>query len=164
MEVEIANYLNRCAEGRLSSDSKHRIASLLRIVSEVESIADGCFGVAKAMMRKQQGKVEFPGMIYDNIDSMFAYIEEAMCNMMLLLSDVENARESDIINSYNKEREINNMRNQLRSENIENINNKVYEYQSGIVYMDIIGDLEKTGDYIINVVDAVKEQVRKHLA
>lgn len=164
MEVEIANYLNRCAEGRLSSDSKHRIASLLRIVSEIESIADGCFGVAKAMMRKQQGKVEFPQMIYDNVDSMFAYVDEAMSNMMLLLKDVENARESDIINSYNKEREINNMRNQLRSENIENINNKKYEYQSGIVYMDIIGDLEKTGDYIINVVDAIKEQVRKHNA
>lgn len=158
MEVEIANYLNRCAEGRLSSDSKHRIASLLRIVSEIESIADGCFGVAKAMMRKQQGKVEFPQMIYDNVDSMFAYVDEAMSNMMLLLKDVENARESDIINSYNKEREINNMRNQLRSENIENINNKKYEYQSGIVYMDIIGDLEKTGDYIINVVDAIKSK------
>lgn len=162
MEVEIANYLNRCAEGRLSSDSKHRIASLLRIVSEVESIADGCFGVAKAMMRKQQGKVEFPELIYNNIDSMLEYVDGAMNNMMSLLSDVENARESEIIISYNKEREINNKRNQLRVENIENINNKVYEYQAGIVYMDIIGDLEKTGDYIINVVDAVKEQVRKH--
>lgn len=162
MEVEIANYLNRCAEGRLSSDSKHRIASLLRIVSEIESIGDGCFGVAKAVMRKQQGKVEFPEMIYKNIDSMLANVDEAMKNMMGLLSDVENARESEIIISYNKEREINNMRNQLRSENIENINNKIYEYQAGIVYMDIIGDLEKTGDYIINVVDAVKEQVRKH--
>ena len=95
---------------------------------------------------------------------MFDYVEEAMNNMMVLLSDVENAREVDIINAYNKEREINNMRNQLRSDNIENINNKVYEYPSGIVYMDIIGDLEKTGDYIINVVDAVKEQVRKHHA
>lgn len=164
MEVEIASYLNSCAEGRLSSDSKHRIASLLRVVSEVESIADGLFGVAKAMMRKQQGKVEFPEIVYNNIDSMFDYVEEAMNNMMVLLSDVENAREVDIINAYNKEREINNMRNQLRSDNIENINNKVYEYPSGIVYMDIIGDLEKTGDYIINVVDAVKEQVRKHHA
>ena len=162
MEVEIANYLNRCAEGRLSSDSKHRIASLLRIVSEVESIADGCFGVAKAMMRKQQGKVEFPELIYNNIDSMLEYVDDAMNNMMSLLSDVENARESEIIASYNKEREINNKRNQLRVGNIENINNKIYEYQAGIVYMDIIGDLEKTGDYIINVVDAVKEQVRKH--
>ena len=82
--------------------------------------------------------------------------------LMILLKDVENARKNDIIASYNKEREINNLRAQLRTDNIENINNKVYEYQAGIVYMDIIGDLEKTGDYIINVVDAVKDQVRKN--
>lgn len=163
MEIEIANYLNRCAEGRLSSESKHRIASLLRIVSEIESIADSCFGVAKAMVRKQQSDVKFPDVVYSNIDSMFGYIDDAMNNMLVLLGNIENARESDIIVSYNKEREINNMRNQLRNGNIENINNKVYEYQAGIVYMDIIGDLEKTGDYIINVVDAIKEQVRKQV-
>lgn len=161
MEIEIANYLNRCAEGRLSSESKHRVASLLRIVSEIESIADSCFGVAKAIMRKQQSDATFPDVIYNNIDSMFVYVEEAMKNMLVLLADIENAREADIILSYNKEREINNMRNQLRSGNIENINNKVYEYQAGIYYMDIVGDLEKTGDYIINVVDAVKEQLRR---
>lgn len=161
MEIEIANYLNRCAEGRLSSESKHRIASLLRIVSEIESIADSCFSVAKALMRKQQSDVKFTEIVYKNIDAMFVYVEEAMKNMLVVLSDLENAREADIILSYNKEREINNMRNQLRNGNIENINNKVYEYQAGIYYMDIVGDLEKTGDYIVNVVDAVKEQVKK---
>ena len=162
MEVEIAEYLNRCAEGRLSNEGKHRISCLLRMVSEIESIADGCFSVAKAMVRKQQGNVEFPEVVYNNIDAMFGYVEEAMSNMMVLLKDVENARKNDIIASYNKEREINNLRAQLRTDNIENINNKIYEYQAGIVYMDIIGDLEKTGDYIINVVDAVKDQVRKN--
>ena len=162
MEVEIAEYLNRCAEGRLSNEGKHRISCLLRMVSEIESIADGCFSVAKAMVRKQQGNVEFPEVVYNNIDAMFGYVEEAMNNMMVLLKDVENARKNDIIASYNKEREINNLRAQLRTDNIENINNKIYEYQAGIVYMDIIGDLEKTGDYIINVVDAVKDQVRKN--
>lgn len=161
MEIEIANYLNRCAEGRLSSESKHRIASLLRIVSEIESIADSCFSVAKALMRKQQSDVKFTEIVYKNIDAMFVYVEEAMKNMLVVLADLENAREADIILSYNKEREINNMRNQLRNGNIENINNKVYEYQAGIYYMDIVGDLEKTGDYIVNVVDAVKEQVKK---
>jgi phosphate:Na+ symporter len=162
MEVEIAEYLNRCAEGRLSNEGKHRISCLLRMVSEIESIADGCFSVAKAMVRKQQGNVEFPEVVYNNIDAMFGYVEEAMNNMMVLLKDVENARKNDIIASYNKEREINNLRAQLRTDNIENINNKIYEYPAGIVYMDIIGDLEKTGDYIINVVDAVKDQVRKN--
>ncbi len=163
MEIEIANYLNHCAEGRLSIESKLRIAAMLRIVSEIESIADSCFGVAKALVRKQQGNVKFGSEIYANIDTMFVYVAEAMKNMLLILSDVENVQEQDIIASYNKEREINNYRNQLRSGNIENINSKVYEYQAGIHYMDIIGDLEKTGDYIINVVDAVKEQFKRYV-
>ena len=112
-------------------------------------------------MRKQQSDVKFTEIVYKNIDAMFVYVEEAMKNMLVVLADLENAREADIILSYNKEREINNMRNQLRNGNIENINNKVYEYQAGIYYMDLVGDLEKTGDYIVNVVDAVKEQVKK---
>ncbi len=84
--------------------------------------------------------------------------------MLVLLHNLENVSENDIIVSYNKEREINNFRNQLRTANIENINSKHYEYQAGIYYMDLISDLEKTGDYIINVVDAVKEQLRKPAA
>ncbi len=83
-----------------------------------------------------------------------------MTNMVALLNDIEHAREQEIIVSYNKEREINNFRNQLRTANIENINSRHYEYQAGIYYMDLISDLEKMGDYIINVVDAVREQVR----
>lgn len=161
MEIEIANYLNRCAEGRLSNEGKLHIAGLLRIVSEIESIADGCFGVAKILLRKQSGKTTFNDEIYENIDLMFRYVSAAMSNMLKLIADIENIYEADIISSYNKEREINNLRNQLRNGNVENINEKHYEYQAGIYYMDIISDLEKTGDYIINVVDAVKDQFRK---
>ena len=91
---------------------------------------------------------------------MFGFVESAMTNMVGLLGNMEHVREQQIIASYNKEREINNFRNQLRTANIENINSKHYEYQAGIYYMDLISDLEKTGDYIINVVDAVKEQFR----
>lgn len=161
MEIEIANYLNRCSEGRLSNEGKHRIASMLRIVSEIESIADCCYGVAKILIRKQESRVKFNEEIYTNVDSMFIDVEAAMANMLLLLSDVENVHEKDIINSYNLEREINNLRNQLRTANVENINERHYEYQAGIYYMDIIGSLEKTGDYIINVVDEIKNQFRK---
>lgn len=161
MEIEIANYLNRCSEGRLSNEGKHRIASMLRIVSEIESIADCCYGVAKILIRKQESHVEFNDEIYRNIDSMFIAIEAAMTNMLLLLHNFEDANRTDIINSYNQEREINNMRNQLRVSNVENINNHHYEYQAGIYYMDIIGSLEKVGDYIINVVDEVKNQFRQ---
>ena len=161
MEIEIANYLNRCAEGRLSNEGKQCIAAMLNIISEIESIADSCFGVAKILARKQEGHTSFNDEIYKNIDTMFSYVNKAMKNMLLLLSDLENVREEDIITSYNREREINNMRNNLRVANIENINNRHYEYQAGIYYMDLIVDLERTGDYIINVVDTVKEWFRK---
>lgn len=161
MEIEIAHYLNRCAEGRLSNEGKLKIASMLRIVSEIESIADCCMGAGKILVRKNQSHAEFDKEIYSNIDTMFGYVKAAMLNMLKLLRDIEHAREPEIIASYNKEREINNYRNQLRTSNIENINNRRYEYQAGIYYMDIISDLEKTGDYIINVVDAIKEQVRQ---
>ena len=128
---------------------------------EIESIADCCYGVAKILIRKQESRVKFNEEIYTNVDSMFIDVEAAMANMLLLLSDVENVHEKDIINSYNLEREINNLRNQLRTANVENINERHYEYQAGIYYMDIIGSLEKTGDYIINVVDEIKNQFRK---
>ena len=160
MEIEIAHYLNRCSEGRLSNEGKMRIASMLRIVSEIESIADCCLGAGKILVRRNQSQAKFTDEIFANIDTMFGYVKEAMSNMLKLLRDIEHAREPEIIASYNKEREINNYRNQLRTANIENINSKHYEYQAGIYYMDLISDLEKTGDYIINVVDAVKEQMR----
>lgn len=161
MELEIANYLNRCAEGRLSNESKRRIAAMLAIDSEIESIADCCMGVGKILMRKREGGAKFNEEIYRNIDLMFSYVNEAMQDMLNLLNDIENNTEADLIISYNKEREINNLRNMLRTSNVEHINNREYEYQSGIYYMDIIATLEKTGDYIINVVDTVKAEFRR---
>lgn len=160
MEIEIANYLNRCAEGRLSNESKRRIAAMLSIDSEIESIADCALGVGKILLRKQQSSVQFNEEIYRNIDTMFSYVQKAVDNMLVLLNDLEHQKESAIIVSYNCEREINNLRNQLRTNNIENINSRHYEYQSGIYYMDIISTMEKMGDYIINVVDTVKEEFR----
>ncbi len=160
MEIEIANYLNRCAEGRLSNESKRRIAAMLSIDSEIESIADCALGVGKILLRKQQSAVQFNDEIYRNIETMFSYVQKAVDNMLVLLNNLEHQKESAIIVSYNCEREINNLRNQLRTNNIENINERHYEYQSGIYYMDIISTMEKMGDYIINVVDTVKEEFR----
>lgn len=160
MEIEIANYLNRCAEGRLSNESKRRIAAMLSIDSEIESIADCALGVGKILLRKQQSSVDFNEEIYKNIETMFSYVDRAVQNMLLLLQNIEHQNEPDIIVSYNCEREINNLRNQLRTNNIENINDRHYEYQSGIYYMDIISTLEKMGDYVINVVDILKDEFR----
>lgn len=163
MEIEIADYLNRCAEGRLSAEGKLHIAGMLRIVSEVESIADCGLGVGKIMLRKIDAKTKFNDAIYQHLDSMFALVKDAMTNMMELLQNFESPSSATINASYNKEREINNMRNRLRSANIENINERHYEYQAGIYFMDLISDLERTGDYIINVVDTMKEDFSKEV-
>ena len=162
MELEIARYLNRCAEGRLSNEGKVRIAAMLGIISEIESIADCCLGIGKILNRKIESHAEFNGEIYSNIDTMYRYIHEAMQLMLAELKDLENVADRPLIASYNKEREINNMRNSLRSQNIQNINEGVYQYQAGIYYMDIVSDLERTGDYIINVVDTIKDNFRRH--
>ncbi len=160
MELEIANYLKRCAEGRLSNESKRRIAAMLSIDSEIESIADTMLGVGKILLRKQQSNVHFNDEIYANIDLMFTYLERAMNGMLRILSNLESVNEHEVISAYNHEREINNLRNQLRTANVANINDRHYEYQSGIYYIDIISTLEKSGDYIINVVDTIRDEFR----
>ena len=161
MELEIAHYLNRCAEGRLSNEGKLKIAAMLNIISEIESIADSCLGIGKILNRKIQSGVEFNEEIYKNIDAMYVYVKDAMAMMTKQLDNIENVSAKSLLDSYNKEREINNFRNALRGSNVENINNKHYEYQAGIYYMDIIGDLERTGDYIINVIDTLRDNFGK---
>lgn len=160
MEIEIGNFLNKIAEGRLSPEGKMRIAGMLRIVSEIESIADSCFNVAKTLTRKNQVHVEFADSVMKEIDLMYDLVEGAMRNMLELLREMETPEDSKIISAYNKEREINNFRNRLRDDNIYNINNKVYDYQEGIFFMDLIGEAEKLGDYMLNVVEGVKHQFK----
>ena len=165
MEIEIAKYLNKVAEGRLSPESKKRISGMLRIISEIESIADGCFNVAKTMTRKGQAHVKFDEAVLHHIHTMYKLVRDAMDNMLILLREMETPSESNIIKAYNKEREINNFRNTLRDANIDNINEQRYGYQEGIFFMDLIGEAEKLGDYMLNVVEGVKHQfhpVRKH--
>lgn len=159
MEIEIANYLNKVMDSRLSYEGKLRVSGILNIVSEIESVADSCFNVAKTLVRKEEAHAHFTEGIYKNIDTMFKYVEEAMENMIEVLKDVDNVHENVIMRSYNKEHEINNYRNLLRTENLESINQKEYNYQSGIFYMDIVSEAEKVGDYIVNVVEAVEHMV-----
>jgi phosphate:Na+ symporter len=160
MEIEIGTYLNRVSEGRLSPESKMRITGMLRIISEIESIADGCFNVAKTMQRKNQNHVEFDETVLHEIDQMFELVSGAMSNMLLLVKDMEAPDSSRIVEAYNREREINNFRNKLRDGNIFNINNREYGYQEGIFFMDLIGEAEKLGDYMLNVVEGVKHQFK----
>lgn len=161
MEIEIGTYLNKVAEGRLSAEGKLRVIGMLRIVSEIESIADGCFNVARTMKRKNQNNVEFDDAVLNEIDRMFTLVDDAMANMLNILDEMETPEGSLIVAAYNKEREINELRNKLRDGNIFDINNKKYDYEVGIFFMDLIREAEKLGDYMLNVVEGVKHQIKK---
>lgn len=161
MEIEIGTYLNKVAEGRLSAEGKLRVIGMLRIVSEIESIADGCFNVARTMKRKNQNNVEFDDAVLSEIDRMFTLVDDAMANMLNILDEMETPEGSLIVAAYNKEREINELRNKLRDGNIFDINNKKYDYEVGIFFMDLIREAEKLGDYMLNVVEGVKHQIKK---
>ena len=160
MELEIAGFLNKVAEGRLSPEGKMRVAGMLRIISEIESIADSCFNIAKTLNRKNQAHVDFSAEVMKEIDMMYDLVDGAMNNMLELLRQMETPEDSKIIAAYNREREINNFRNRLRDENIYNINNRQYSYEQGIFFMDLIGEAEKLGDYMLNVVEGVKHQFK----
>ena len=161
MEYEIAKFLNQVVDGKLSYDAKMRVATMLNIVSELESIGDSCLNLAKTLQRKGEAQAHFSDYNYMHIDKMFAYVSEAMCNMLSVLCDMDNVTVDDLTRSYDKERQINEYRNKCRDENIENINEKKYPYSAGVFYMDVICEAEKLGDYIVNVIDSVEEQMRR---
>lgn len=151
MELEIANYLNQVSEGRLSSESKLQIRSMLREVTEIESIGDSCYNLARTFNRKHSGKEDFTPKQYERIGQMMNLTDQALEQMLRLL---ENPAHTDVNQTFNIETEINNYRNQLKNQNILDVNNKEYGYQMGVHYMDIIGECEKLGDYVVNVVEA----------
>jgi phosphate:Na+ symporter len=160
MEIEIANYLNQVSEGRLSSESKLAIRGMLREVTEIESLGDSCYNLARTISRRKQTNMDFTEQQYDHIHFMMKLDEDALQQMLQVLNKNEHM-ESEVSKSYNIENEINNYRNQLKTQNILDVNNKKYDYQMGVYYMDIISECEKLGDYVLNVVEAsadVKEK------
>ena len=157
MEIEIANYMTQVSEGRLSSESKEEIRIMLRAVSEIESIADSCNNMARSIKRRNEFKSVFTDSQNKHLDHMFELVSQALTRMTYILSKNE-ATHEDINPSYNIENEINNYRNQLKSRNIEDINNKEYQYQDGVYYMDLVSESEKLADYVLNVVQAAIEK------
>lgn len=152
MELEIANYLNEVSEGRLSSESKLKIRTMLREVTELESIGDSCYHLARTINHKFRGNEDFREKQYDHIHQMLQLTDNALQQMVSLEEDEYYLVDPN--KSFNIENEINNYRNQLKDQNVLDVNNKEYNYQMGVHYMDIISECEKLGDYVVNVVEA----------
>lgn len=159
MEIEIANYLNNVSDAHLSDDTKAKIRAMLREISEIESIGDSCYNVARTLSRKLKGKEDFTEKQYDHTHQMFGLIDSALTQMNTMFK--RHKENFDPNTSFNLETEINNYRGQLKTQNINDVNEHAYSYACGTMYMDIIQECEKLGDYIVNVVEA-RMGVRQH--
>ncbi|MEN8121916.1 MAG: Na/Pi cotransporter family protein [Bacteroidota bacterium] len=155
MEVEIANYLTKVSESELSGIGSRRIRAMFELIDDIESIADSCYNLAKAIHRKKEGKIEFSEEITQNIQNMFDLVDEALTEMQSNLSD----EYSDIDSSraLTIEEKINNYRNQLREEHLLNVKAGKYKYKTGVIYNELFSTAEKLADYIINVTEAIQE-------
>ena len=160
MELEIAKYLDSVSDAHLSDDTKAKIRAMLREISELESIGDACYNMARTINRKYNAKQDhFTERQYDHIHQMMGLTDQSLTEMNRLM--IGRKESFDVNRTFNIEHEINNYRNQLKAQNIVDINNHEYTYAVGTIYMDLINECEKLGDYVVNVVEA-RMGVRQH--
>lgn len=152
MEVEIAKYLDQVSDAHLSDDTKEKVRQMLREISEIESIGDSYLHIARTIGRRRAAKEEFTEAQLDNINQMFELVDDALTQMGAVL--VKHKNEVNVDRSFTMENQINNYRSQLRTQNITDVNDHKYTYTIGTMYMDIIQECERLGDFIINVVQA----------
>ena len=151
-EIEIARYLEQVSDGHLSDDTKQKIRQMIREISELESIGDACYKLARTLDRKQEAGKEFNEQQNQRLLSMMTLCDNALRQMNIVMRGHRN--EHDIRETFRIENEINQMRNQLKAENVQSVNDHEYDYAIGTLYIDIVNEMEKLGDYVVNVVEA----------
>ena len=159
MEIEIANYLNKISDERLSAELKNTIRGMLRQVSEIESIGDSCFHIARTTARNYKSEQRFSEKQLDHLHQMFQLVEQAFGQMKQILAARKVPKEAST--AYYIENEINNFRKQLRNLNIIDVNSYAYSYLTGTMYMDIINECEQMADCMINVTEARLDEQNK---
>ncbi|MBQ7078100.1 MAG: Na/Pi cotransporter family protein [Fibrobacter sp.] len=150
-EIEIGEYLNKVSGGRLSIESKTMLQCMQKEISEIESIGDACYNMARAINRKFHLEEDFTEDQYSRIENMMKLCDQALVQMVDVIEDKPHTKAS---NTMTLEFEINDYRKMLKDLNIEDINAQRYSYQIGVHYMDVVNDCEKLGDYVVNVVEA----------
>ena len=152
MELEIAHFLEQVGTDHLSDETKQKIRQMMREVGELESIADACYNIARIIHRRDQTGKKFTSQQVNDLQAMMALCEEALDKMFTIV-DGQN-EEDNIDETMRVEKGINAMRDRLRTENVEAVNKHSYDYTLGTLFDDIVGELERLGDYVVNVVEA----------
>ena len=152
MEIEIARYLEQVSDDHLSNETKQKIRQMMREISELESIGDACYKMARTLSRKGESGKQFTDHQNAQLQSMIELCDEALTQMNTVMHG--HRSEHDIRESYRIENRINELRVRLKTENVESVNNHEYDYSVGTFYIDMVNELEKLGDYVVNVVEA----------
>ena len=152
MEIEIARYLEQVSDAHLSDETKEKIRRMMRQISEIESIGDACYNLARTMNRRIQSNKDFTEGQYEQLHNMINLTDESLTQMNKILKGRK--EELDINETFRIENDINSMRNRLKIENIQAVNDHQYDYAIGTMYTDLISECEKLGDYVVNVVEA----------
>ena len=158
MEIEIANYLEQVGNEHLSDETKDKTRVILRQIGELESIGDACYKMARTVTHLREGKEDFTGEQYVRLHDMLRLVNEAVVQMIVVVSG--RRKDLSLADSLSIENDINELRNQLKSETVVGVNSHQYSYALGTLYNDIVADCEKIGDYVMNIVEA---RLGKHL-
>ena len=152
MEIEIARYLEQVSDNHLSDITKMKVRQMLREISELESIGDACYNLARTLNRRHESGHDFTPERYDQLRQMMQYADDALTQMNVVMTG--HSHEHDIRDTYRIENDINQLRQRLKADNVRAVNNKEYDYAIGTMFNDIINECEKLGDYVVNVVQA----------
>lgn len=151
-ELEIAHFLDQVSMNHLSDETKEKVRMMLREISELESIGDACYNLARTLNRRQEAPKDFTETQYQRLRAMMAMTDDALTQMNLVLGG--RREEYDTKDTFRIENEINQMRKKFKEDNIRDINEREYDYTMGTIYIDMINECEKLGDYVVNVVQA----------
>ena len=152
MEIEIATYLEQVANDHLSNDTKEKIRIMFRQIGELESIGDACYKTARTIMHLRENREDFTTQQYAHLHDMQRLTNEALTQMMIVLNGRRNQLTIDA--SQDIENDINALRDSIKAESIGEMNAHENTYAVGALYMDIVNNCEKLGDYVMNVVEA----------
>ena len=152
MEIEIARYLEQVSDGHLSDETKQKIRQMMREISELESIGDACYKLSRTLDRKLESGKVFTKHQNERLQELMTLCDKALTQMQTVMHG--HRTDHDIRETFRIENDINQLRQRLKAENITAVNNHEYDYAVGTLYVDMINELEKLGDYVVNVVEA----------
>ena len=162
IEYEIASFLNSVSAGDISEDTSRKIKAMYKIIGELESLGDSGETISRILTRKNIHKREFDKEMLKNLIGMCDAVADAYEAMIYNLKAAHLGTLTEVTNAYNAEDRINNMRNHLRDSEIEAIESGSKNYPSSVYYMDVVNELEKMGDFIINISQDLEKAFLHH--